>query len=43
MYPALVSNLPNYASAIVTRQEVTDAILGQRLLAQIPFVMSNTH
>jgi len=30
MHAALVTNLPNYASAIVTTQEVTDAVSGSR-------------
>jgi hypothetical protein len=34
MRAALVTNLPNYASAIVTTQEVTDALLGDRPLPQ---------
>jgi nicotinamidase-related amidase len=35
MHAALITNLPNYASAIVTTQEVTDAISGSRSLALI--------
>ena len=34
MHAALVTNLPNYASAIITTQEVTDALSGSRPLAQ---------
>jgi hypothetical protein len=34
MHAVLVTNLPNYASAIVTTQEVTDAVSGSRPLAQ---------
>jgi nicotinamidase-related amidase len=34
MHAALVTNLPNYASALVTTQEVTDALLSYRPLAQ---------
>jgi nicotinamidase-related amidase len=33
MHAALVTNLPNYASAIVITQEVTDALLRDRPLA----------
>ena len=34
MHAAFVTNLPNYASAIVTTQEVTNAVSGSRPLAQ---------
>ena len=34
MHAALVTNLPNYASAIVTTQQVTDALSGSHLLDQ---------
>jgi hypothetical protein len=42
MHAALVTNLPNYASAVVTTQEVTDALLGNRPLAQSSSAMGNT-
>ncbi len=34
MHAALVTNLPNYAGAIVTTQEVTDALSGSRPLVE---------
>src|SRR5262249_30774025 len=34
MHAALVTNLPNYASAIVTTQEVVDALLSSRSVTQ---------
>lgn len=40
MHAALVINLPNYASALVTTQEVTDALLGDRQLAQSSSAMA---
>jgi ureidoacrylate peracid hydrolase len=36
MHAALVTNLPNYASAIVTAQEVADALVTRRQLTQSP-------
>ncbi len=36
MHAALVTNLPNYASAIVTAQEVADALSTSRQLTQSP-------
>jgi len=32
MHAALINNLPNYASAIITTQEVIDAVSGSRPL-----------
>ena len=43
MQAALVINLPNYASAIVTTQEVSDALLGDRQPAQSSSAMGATH
>ena len=43
MHAALVTNLPNYASAIVTTQELTDAVLGNPPLAQSSSAMDDTH
>jgi nicotinamidase-related amidase len=43
MHAALVTNLPNYASAIVTTQEVTDVLLGDRQLAQSSSAMGDAH
>lgn len=43
MHAALVTNLPNYASSIVITQEVTDALLGDRPLAQSPSAMGDAH
>jgi hypothetical protein len=43
MHAALVINLPNYASAIVTTQDVTDALLGDRRLPQSLSAMVDTH
>jgi nicotinamidase-related amidase len=43
MHAALVTNLPNYASAIVTTQEVADSLLDNLPLAQSSSAMSNTH
>ena len=42
MHAALITNLPNYASAVVTTQEVTDALLGNRPLAQSSSAMGDT-
>jgi nicotinamidase-related amidase len=36
MHAALVTNLPNYASSVVTEQEVADALLTSRELRQSP-------
>jgi nicotinamidase-related amidase len=43
MHAALVTNLPKYASAIVTTQEVTDALLGDRPLPQSSSAMGDAH
>jgi len=43
MHAALVTNLPNYASSIVITQEVTDALLGDRPLAQSASAMGDAH
>jgi nicotinamidase-related amidase len=43
MHAALVTNLPNYASSIVSTQEVTDALLGNRPDAQSSSAMGVTH
>jgi len=43
MHAALVTNLPNYASSIVITQEVTDALLGDRPLAQSSSAMGDAH
>jgi nicotinamidase-related amidase len=43
MHATLVTNLPNYASAIATTQEVTDALLGDRPLPQSSSAMGDTH
>jgi nicotinamidase-related amidase len=43
MHAALVTNLPNYASAIVTTQDATDALLGNRLLAHSSSAMGDAH
>ena len=43
MHAALVTNLPNYASAIVTTQEVTDALSGSRPLEQNSSAMGAPH
>jgi nicotinamidase-related amidase len=43
MHAALVTNLPNYASAIVTTQEVTDALLRDRPLVQSSSAVGDTH
>ena len=43
MHAALVTNLPNYASAIVTAQEVTAALLGSRSVAQSPSALGAAH
>ena len=42
MHAALV-NLPNYASAIVTKQDVTDALSGSRLVEQSLSAVGDTH
>jgi len=42
MHAALVTNLPNYASAIVTTQEVTEALSGSRLLDQTLSAVGDT-
>ena len=42
MHAVLVSDLPNYASAIVTTQEVTDALSGSRPLEQSSSAMGAT-
>jgi nicotinamidase-related amidase len=43
IHAALVTNLPHYASSIVATQEVTDALLGNRPLAQSSSAMGVTH
>jgi nicotinamidase-related amidase len=43
MQAALVNNLPNYASAIVTTQEVTDALSASRPPEQSSSAMSAPH
>jgi ureidoacrylate peracid hydrolase len=43
MHAALVPNLPNYASAIVTTQEVTEALSGSRPLEQRSSAMGTPH
>jgi len=43
MHAALVTNLPNYANAIVTTQEVTDALSGSRPVEQNSSAMDAAH
>jgi Isochorismatase family len=43
MHAAIVTNLPNYASAIVTTQEVRAALLGSRPVAQSSSAMGAAH
>ena len=43
MHAVIVTNLPNYASAIVTTHEVTAALLGSRPLAQSSSAMGAAH
>ena len=43
MHAALVTNLPNYASSIAATQEVTDALLGDRPVAQSSSTMGDTN